>query len=116
MQLRERDGISRKGRLQDNEVQALQRIPQEAAQRFGVLHQEDGLGAVSLGCRADRARYVRGNIFYSGKVNLECGSAARLAVDPDDPATLFHSSVHGGESEPRAFPKGFRSEERFEDS
>ena len=49
------------------------------------------------------------------KIDLECGSAARFAVDSDVAAGLLHDAVAGGQSEARALALLLGREERVED-
>src|SRR5258707_11944830 len=80
-----------------------------------ILHQENCLSP--SGWHLDRLEAlvgIRRNI-KTGKINLENTAFARFTVNPDKSVALLHNPVNRCQTQPRAFPHFFCSEERFED-
>src|SRR3984957_11315202 len=91
-------------------------IADELAYAFLVLHKQDGFGARMGAARCFLRNAACEIRCYLRQKNFECAAMTHFPVAPDDPAALFHYTVHGGETQTGSFSLPLGGEERLEDS
>src|SRR4051794_15415195 len=84
------------------------------AQRNLIFYYQDRFGTASELPSNRRRRFTFGPM-RRGKVNLERGAVAHVALQPNTALVLFHNSVNSRESQTRAPARLLRRKERLKD-